>query len=362
MSKFYTAKDLEKMVAEGTCLGTLPADAKFTPMARDILRKHKVKPGSVARPTSAGGSSSVKIHSPVLPDYVYNWKPGGDPKTAAALEKFFYSPEIQVLKERMCNIGRRIWGKGYSDGNGGNITIRVGDNMVLCTPTMISKGFMTPEDICMVDMDANQIAGTRPRTSEVKTHLGIMKHEPAAKSCVHAHPIYATAYAVAGVRPPACIIPEPEVFLGEIGLAEYDTPGTPEVADAVGRLAIKHQSILMLNHGVICWGKDVEDAYWKMENTDAYCQTATIAMQIGGPKQYSHGKLKELIDIRKKMGMPDYRLDELKECELCDADQYTMNSAPKEESCGCSVPQSGGGEVDEALVRQITDMIVKELS
>jgi len=360
MSKFYTAKDLEKMIAQGTCLGTLPADAKFTPMARDIMRKHKVKPGS-ASPVGSNAGSQVKIHTPVLPDAEYNWVPGGDPKTAAELEKFFYSAPIQELKERICGIGKRIWDKGYVDGNGGNITVRVGDNLVLCTPTLISKGFMTPDDICMVDLDGNQVAGTRPRTSEVNTHLGIMKQEPRAKSCVHAHPVHATAFAVAGVTPPSCLIPEPEVFLGEIGFASYQTPGTPENAAEVGALAKKHQSILMQNHGVICWGKDVEDAYWKMENTDAFCQTVTVAMQIGGPKQYGTDKLRELIEIRKKLGMPDYRLDELKECQLCDADEYTVQTAPKASSCGCALPAGNDADVDEALVKQITDMIVKQL-
>lgn len=362
MSKFYTAKDLEKMIAEGTCLGTLPADARYTPMARDLLRKHKVKPGSAARQTAGGAASAVRIHTPVLPDHEYNWKPGGDPKSAAQLEKFFYSPEIQELKERICHIGRRIWEKGYVDGNGGNITVRVGDNLVLCTPTLISKGFMTPDDICMVDMDGNQVAGIRPRTSEVNTHLGIMKNEPKAKSCVHAHPVHATAFAVAGVTPPSCLIPEPEVFLGEIGLAGYQTPGTPENAAEVGALAKKHQSILMQNHGVICWGKDVEDAYWKMENTDAFCQTVTVAMQIGGPKQYGTDKLRELIEIRKKLGMPDYRLEDLKECELCDAGEYTVHTNPQPAACGCQLPASKEAQVDEQLVKQITDMIIEELS
>ncbi|MEX0326566.1 MAG: class II aldolase/adducin family protein [Puniceicoccaceae bacterium] len=361
MSKFYTAKDLERMIAQGTCLKTLPADAKFTPMARDILRKHKVKPGSAAPQASSGSGSSVKIHTPVLPDAEYNWKPGGDPKTATELEKFFYSPEIQALKERICHIGKRIWDKGYVDGNGGNITVRVGDNLVLCTPTLISKGFMTPDDLCLVDLDGNQVAGTRPRTSEVNTHLGIMKNEPKAKSCVHAHPVHATAFAVAGVTPPSCLIPEPEVFLGEIGLASYQTPGTPENAAEVGALAKKHQSILMQNHGVICCGKDVEDAYWKMLNTDAFCQTVTVAMQIGGPKQYGTDKLKELIELRKKLGMPDYRLDELKECELCDIGEHTVHSNPQPGTCSCSAEPAPAGDVDEAVVQQITDMIMNEL-
>ena len=360
MSKLYTAKDLEAMIAQGHCLSTVPANAKLTPMARDIIRKHKKSNPSASAAAQAG--NAPRIHNPILPDAEYNWKPGGDPKTAAELEAFFYSPEIQALKERICHLGERIWNKGYVDGNGGNITLRVGDNLVLCTPTLISKGFMTADDICMVDLDGNQVAGTRPRTSEVNTHLAIMKNEPKAKSCVHAHPIYATAFAVAGVTPPSCLIPEPEVFLGEIGFASYQTPGSPENASEVAKLAKKHQSILMQNHGVICWGKDVEDAYWKMENTDAFCHTVTITMQIGGPKQYSPDKLKELIEIRQKLGMPDHRLDELKECELCDAAAYTVHTKPQPSDCACDVSVSGAnGDVDEALVQKITDMILEKM-
>jgi L-fuculose-phosphate aldolase len=366
MSKLYTAKDLEKMIEQGQCLSTVPANSKLTPMARDIIRKHKVTLGAASSaPAAAPASGSgPRIHSPQLPDAEFKWKPGSDPKTSGELEKFFYSPEIQAVKERICHIGQRIWNKGYVDGNGGNITVRVGDNLVLCTPTLISKGFMAPDDICMVDLDGNQVAGTRPRTSEVNTHLGIMKHEPKAKSCVHAHPVYATAFAVAGVTPPSCLIPEPEVFLGEIGFASYQTPGTPENAAEVGQLAKKHQSILMQNHGVICWGKDVEDAYWKMENTDAFCQTVSISMQIGGPKQYAPDKLKELITLRKKLGMPDHRLDELKECELCDAGEFTVHTAPQPTACACNVGAAAAptGDVDEALVQKITDMIMQKLA
>ena len=384
MSKLYTAKALEDMLRQGQSLATIPANAKLTPMARDVLRKHrKEQPAGAAPATAAPAGTSLRIHDPVLPDAEYTWTPGADPKTAAQLETFFYSPEIQALKERICHIGKRIWNKGYVDGNGGNITVRVGDNLVLCTPTLISKGFMTPDDICMVDLDGNQVAGTRPRTSEVNTHLGIMKNEPKAKSCVHAHPVYATAFAVAGVTPPSCLIPEPEVFLGEIGFASYQTPGTPENAAEVGALAKKHQSILMQNHGVICWGKDVEDAYWKMENTDAFCQTVSITMQIGGPKQYGPGKLKELIQIRHKLGMPDTRLDELQECALCDAAETTVNTCaqpgactpiPRNScqcggqcdgncggNCGCGNKSADAPEVDESLVQRITDLIMEKL-
>jgi len=371
MSKLYTAKTLEDMLKAGQCLASLPANGKFTPMARDILRREKVTPGSASSlPASssaapAASGNAPKIHNPVLPNFEYSWTPGGDPKTADELQKFFYSAEIQELKNRMCHIGRRIWEKGYVDGNGGNITVRVGDNIVLCTPTLISKGFMQPEDICLVDLDGNQVAGTRPRTSEANTHLAIMKRVPEAKSCVHAHPVYATAFAVSGVTPPSCLIPEPEVFLGEIGLAKYMTPGSPEMSAEVGSLAVKHQSILMENHGVICWGKDVEDAYWKMENTDAFCHTVVVSRSLGGFKQYGSDKLKELINIRTSLGMPDHRLDEYKECELCDAGEYTVHNTaqPDAGSCACEI---GGGNtsanVDEDLVKKLTDIIISKLS
>jgi L-fuculose-phosphate aldolase len=226
---------------------------------------------------------------------------------------------------------------------------------------------MTVDDICMVDMEGKQVAGTRPSTSEVKSHLGIMKRVPRAKSCVHAHPIFATAFAVANVVPPSCLIPESEVFLGEIGLAPYETPGTPEVAESIAKLATKHQSILMANHGLITWSKDVEDAFWKMENTDALCQTFVIAQQLGdGAKQYGPDKLKDLIKIRKSLGMPDHRMDEYKECELCDTAEMALPPQPLPKACLCEVPESNSSSVSddatEALVKQITDMVMEKLS
>jgi L-fuculose-phosphate aldolase len=97
-----------------------------------------------------------------------------------------------------------------------------------------------------------------------------------------------------------------------------------------------------------------------MENTDAFCQTVSITMQIGGPKQYGPDKLKELITLRKKLGMPDHRLDELKECELCDAGEVTVHTQPQPSACACSLP-APAGDVDEALVQKITDMIMEKL-
>jgi len=265
MPKVITAKDAEELVRRGE----LPPDnAILTPAARDVLggghgaTSFRGSGANASMPVGMSPAPSRKKRRsgpPATPDLEFKWKPGTDAKSAADIEKFFHSPEIETLKERICDIGRRLWQREYTDGNGGNITIRVGDNLVLCTPTLICKGYMTP---------GKQLAGTRARTSEAMTHLGIMKRQPAAKACVHAHPPHATAFAIANVDIPSCLIPEAEVFLGKIGIAKYQTPGSPANADEVGEVGKEHQAILMLNHGVIVWGKDVEDAYWKMENID----------------------------------------------------------------------------------------------
>ena len=121
------------------------------------------------------------------------------------------------LKEQICDIGRRLYAKGFAAANDGNITVRLNDKELLCTPTMVSKGFLKPEDICKVDYEGKQLAGTRKRTSEAMTHFGIMKRQPAAKSCVHAHPPHATAFAIANVNIPSC---------SEISMSSFFMPGS----------------------------------------------------------------------------------------------------------------------------------------
>ena len=368
MKPLITAKDVEDLIKRGGKPSELPRDAIYTPSARDAIQDFErtsrvVQPGPSAPAPAASAGPASSGRGPkrnfIVPDYEYKWTPGSDPKTPEAVERFFNSPEIQILKERICDMGRRIWENQFVDGNGGNITIRVGDAMVLCTPTLISKGFMQPSDICLVDFDGNQLAGTRKRTSEVNTHIGIMKRQPKAKACVHAHPPHATAFAVASVVPPTCMIPEAEVFLGQIGFAEYRTPGSAENAQIVGEVGVDHQAVIMQNHGVIVWGKDVEDAYWKMENVDSYCKVVWIASQLGAPlKTISGGQMKELLGIRKSLGMDDPRAN-LKECQLCDNSDFrpgVMCSVPSGPA-----PAAGGVNTDaEDIVRQLTDMILAQ--
>ncbi len=365
MAKVITAREAEELFRKGE---QPPAGAILTPSARDIFfsRASIVPPRMAAAAGRTGGAfarAPAKAAEPTIPDHEFKWAPGSDPKTPAEIEKFFRSPAIETLKQRMCDMGARLWQKDYTDGNGGNITIRVGDNLALCTPTLICKGFMQPEEMCLVDLDGKQLAGKRKRTSEALTHFGIMKRQPAAKACVHAHPPHATAFAIANVTVPSCLIPEAEVFLGKIGVAKYQTPGTPANADEVGEVGKDHQAVLMQNHGVIVWGKDVEDAYWKMENIDAYCRTIWIAAGLGGGlHRFSGDQAKELIDLRQKLGMSDPRAG-LKECELCDSADFrpgVVCAVPAKEASSSDMTEPPDPQV-EAIVQHITEQILKQL-
>jgi ribulose-5-phosphate 4-epimerase/fuculose-1-phosphate aldolase len=129
------------------------------------------------------------------------------------------------LKEQMCEIGRRIYNRGFAAANDGNITVRLNEREYLCTPTMVSKGYMKPEDICRVDAKGVQLAGKRKRTSEVMLHLSVYNQRPDINGVVHCHPPHATAFAVAHEPIPKCVLPEVEVFLGEVPIAVYETPG-----------------------------------------------------------------------------------------------------------------------------------------
>jgi L-fuculose-phosphate aldolase len=221
-------------------------------------------------------------------------------------------------REQMCEIGRRIYNKGFAAANDGNISLRLGDDRVLCSPTRVSKGYMKPDDLCIVDLNGKQISGKRPRSSEILLHLTIMKARPDVRSVVHCHPPHATAFAVAREPIPKCVLPEIEVFLGEVAISPYETPGGQSFADTVLPFVKDTDTILLANHGTVTYGSDLEDAYFKTEIIDAYCRILILAKQIGRVSYYTDEKAAELIKLKPKLGIADPRLERgLENCDLC---------------------------------------------
>jgi len=202
------------------------------------------------------------------------------------------------------------------DGNGGNLAIRVGLDIALCTPTLVSKGWLKPEDMCLVDFEGRQLLGTRKRTSEILMHLQMMKHQPQVFATCHCHPPYATAFAVANVAPPTRLLPEFEIFCS-VGVAPYRTPGSPEMGRLVAELTSQYNTILMSNHGVVTWSHNsIEEAYWRTEIVEAYCRTVAAARQLGQPlNTFTGPQMKELLQIKQSLGFVDPRYG-LTESEL----------------------------------------------
>ena len=349
MKQVISVKDLEEMVRSGKSVQSLPEDALVTPAARDFLRE--LENGNGRKLNGSGDAKATE-------------KTVNSKSPKSEIDAYFRSAPIEKLKAQICDIGRRLWQRAYVDGNGGNIAIRVGEDIALCTPTLVSKGFMSPGDMCLVDLEGNQLCSGngKRRTSEILMHLQIMKRQPRAVATVHCHPPYSTGFAVAGIEPPTCMIPEYEVF-SSVAIAPYRTPGTPEMGKLVADLVDKHNTILMANHGVVAWShNDVEDAYFKMEILEAYCRTVLVASQLGHPpKTMTPTQLQDLLKIKQSLGIPDPRFG-LKECELCDNDGWRpgVSCSVDHEYPNKQIMSDGAEEELEKLVRAITDQIMSK--
>ena len=192
------------------------------------------------------------------------------------------------IKKEMCEIGRRVYNRGMVAANDGNFSVKLNDHEFLCTPTGVSKGFMTPEYICKVDENGNVLQankGFRP-SSEIKMHLRVYKERPDVKSVVHAHPLYATTFAIAGIPLTQPIMPEAVIALGCVPIAEYGTPSTMEIPDNLEKYL------------------PYFDADMKMESVEFYAQLLYQSKLLGGPKEFDKENIKKLYEIRRKFGMP----------------------------------------------------------
>jgi L-fuculose-phosphate aldolase len=283
---------------------------------------------------------------------------------------------LHKLKEEVCDIGRRIYNKGFAAANDGNISYRFDENRVLCTPTQICKGFMKPDDLCVVDMEGNQISGQRKRTSEIMLHLTIMKRRPEVKSVVHCHPPHATAFGISREAIPQCVLPEVDIFMGDVPIARYAIPGGQDFADTILPFVDKTNIVVQANHGTVSWGPNVERAYWLTELLDAYCRILLISRDLGRVDYFTRNEAEDLLRLKQQWHIDDPRID-MKNCELCANDVFRDSwketgvghraFAPPTFKMGDSSPISGNASTttnadQEALVQAITDRVLAALN
>ena len=263
------------------------------------------------------------------------------------------------IKKQICEIGKRIYNRGMVASNDGNISVKLNDNEFLCTPTGVSKGFMTPEYICKVDAKCNVLQayeGFKP-SSEIKMHMRVYKERPDVNSVVHAHPVYATSFAIAGIPLTEPIMPEAVIALGCVPIAEYGTPSTEEIPDAVSKYLPYYDAVLLENHGALAFSDSLLNAYHKMESVEFYAQLLYQAKMLGGPKPLSEEQVQRLYEIRRKFGMKGKHPADL--CPNAKAGKPSCHSCGG--NCSCGTVSSTAAN-DAALIAEITKKVLASLS
>src|SRR5512147_396103 len=211
-------------------------------------------------------------------------------------------PESQ-LRADIVEVGRRLYARGYTASNDGNISVRLDGGRLLMTPKSVCKGFMSPEMMCITDLDGKKLAGERDPSSEMQMHLEVYRQRPDAKAVVHAHPPIATGFAVAGIPLDRAVLAEVVTTLGSVPIAEYATPSTKELPEAVRRYVKAHDGMLLANHGALTLGADLYAAYYKMETIEHFAKISLVARMLGGERLLSRQEVDRLQGLRGRYGI-----------------------------------------------------------
>ena len=211
------------------------------------------------------------------------------------------SPE--EIKQQICDIGKRIYDKGFVAANDGNISVKVNDNEFYCTPTGVSKGYMTPDMIIHIDADGNKLDGTLNPSSESKMHLRVYRERPDVMAVVHAHPPIATAFTVAGIPLNQYILPESVLSLGHVPTCAYGTPSSMEIPDSLMPYIQEHDAFLLQNHGALTVGNSLQKAMFVMEEVEFDAKICMYARLLGGVQEIPYDQLGKLLDLRQKMNI-----------------------------------------------------------
>jgi len=207
------------------------------------------------------------------------------------------------LRADIVEVGRRMYARGYTASNDGNISVRLGSDRLLMTPKSVCKGFMTPDMMCITDLEGRKLQGDRDPSSEMQMHLEVYRQRPDVQAVVHAHPPTATGFAVAGIPLDRAVLAEVLTTLGSIPIAEYATPSTRELPEAVRRYIKAHDGMLLANHGALTVGADLFGAYYKMETIEHFATISLVARLLGRENLISREEVVRLQGLRDSYGI-----------------------------------------------------------
>ena len=204
------------------------------------------------------------------------------------------------LRQDLVDFGHRMHQQGFVSACDGNLSVRLSGDRVLATPSGVSKGMMRPEQMVIVDLYGNRLAGDLPVSSEIQMHLTIYRERPDVHAVVHAHPVTATGFASAGMPLDEPLCSEVIVTLGAVPLAEYGTTGTPALSESLMPWVRDYDAILLANHGVVSYGCDLLSAFMKMEAVEHFAQIMLVTKQLGKQELLGDDEIQKLIEAREK--------------------------------------------------------------
>src|SRR3954453_22554465 len=207
------------------------------------------------------------------------------------------------LRADIVEVGRRMYARGYTASNDGNISVRLDAHRLLMTPKSVCKGFMTPDMMCVTDLDGKKLEGERDPSSEALMHLEVYRQRPDVHAVVRAHPPIATGFAVAGIPLTRAVLAEVLTTLGSIPIAEYATPSTAELPDAVRHYIKAHDGMLLANHGALTVGGDLMSAYYKMETIEHFAKISLVARLLGRENLIAREEVDRLQGLRGTYGI-----------------------------------------------------------
>ncbi|PYR28085.1 MAG: hypothetical protein DMF92_14935 [Acidobacteria bacterium] len=242
------------------------------------------------------------------------------------------------LRADIVEIGRRMYARGYTASNDGNISVRLGGDRLLMTPKSVCKGFMTPDMMCVTDLDGRKLQGERDPSSEMLMHLEVYRQRPDVQAVVHAHPPIATGFAVAGIPLDRAVLAEVLTTLGSVPIAAYATPSTRELPEAVRKYIRAHDGMLLANHGALTVGGDLYSAYFKMETVEHFAKISLVARLLGRENLISREEVMRLQELRGTYGIAA-------PAPICadPADSPGAGAGDREDPATCQVVQAPAG-------------------
>lgn len=268
----------------------------------------------------------------------------------------------QTARREIVNIGRLLYDRSYVVSSDGNVSVRLDDGRIVATPTMMCKGRMTEDSLAITDSSGRPLTDRKP-SSELQMHLLIYEERPDVRAVCHAHPPHGTAFAVAGLAIDQPILSEVILTLGCVPLADYGTPSTTEVTEAMRPLVKHHNALLMANHGAVAYGADLWQAFDRLETLEHTARIAILSRILGGSQNLPNDAIEKLINLREKAGY----LGEGGRCQACGYLHETQLSCPTgDRAAPTGTPlasANGGGKITltrEELMELIAQAVMTQ--